>query len=188
MWRVRRAGEIRDVEFEVWEPGLVLRYSFHLNLVRKFGLVLGTGVGTWWQNRTYEGFRPGSSVMFPSVLVGVVQNFLTDTRVSLLGEYSAHWYPSLSARGAPDVSDPKRPRETRVTIAPIPDGISTFAQVDNFSRRNVAVSVAVGWRVISNELLGKPSKNTLLGNSSFRSAGAFLGAGVTLILGDELGR
>lgn len=187
-WMVSRAGEVRGVDFESWEPGLVLRYSFHLNLVRKFGLVLGTGVGAWFQNKTVEGFRPGSSFMFPSILAGVVQNFRADSRALLLAEYSANWYPWMTARGAPVRMGAGKSRDTKVDLAPIPDAFSVFAQVDTFTSRQAAVSVALGWRVVSNELLGKPSKNTLLGNSSFRNAGLFAGAGLTWVLGDELER
>ncbi len=187
-WSVARAGEVRSVEFDTWEPGAVLRYSFHLNLVRKFGLVLGTALGAWYQNRTVEGFRPGSSFMFPSIVAGVVQNFRADTRAILLAEYSANWYPWMTAQGAPTSSEPGDGRNTKVQLAPIPDAFSVLAQIDTFTGRSTAVSVALGWRVVSNELLGKPSKNTLLGNSSFRSSGLFAGAGLTWVLGDELER
>jgi hypothetical protein len=187
-WSVARAGEVRSVEFDTWEPGAVLRYSFHLNLVRKFGLVLGTALGAWYQNRTVEGFRPGSSFMFPSIVAGVVQNFRADTRAILLAEYSANWYPWMTAQGAPTSSEPGDGRNTKVQLAPIPDAFSVLAQIDTFTGRSTAVSVALGWRVVSNELLGKPSKNTLLGNSSFRNSGLFAGAGLTWVLGDELER
>ena len=187
-WKVRRAGEVRDVAFQSWEPGALLRYKFHLNLVSKFGIVLGTGVGAWWQNRTYAGFRPGGSIMFPSIVVGIVQNFRADGRILLFGEYSANWYPWMTARGAPATDATEGGRETRVAIAPIPDAFSVVIQLDVFSGRNTALTAATGWRVVSNELFGKPSKNTLLGNSSFRNTGVFIASGVTWTLGDELGR
>lgn len=187
-WYVRSAGEVKDLEFETWEPGAKLRYTFHLNLVRKFGMVLGTGVGAWYQDSSHGGFRPGSSFMFPSIVLGFVQNFEAQTRAVFAGEYSATWYPWLSTRGVPDRSDPARPRETRVELAPIPDTFTAFAQVDHFTRRNTALTASAGWKIVSQSLLGKPSKSTLIGASDFRNKGFFVALGVTWTLGDELGR
>gem|GEM_PF-6412348 len=188
LWKVERAGEVRGLSFRSWEPGVLLRYTFHLNLVRKLGLVLGTGTGGWYQNRTHSSFHPGSSFMFPSIIVGLVQNFEADTRVVLAGEYAAIWYPWLRTRGTPDLTDKNNPRETSIDLGPIPDAFTAFLQLDHFAGRNMAFSAVAGWRVVSSSLFGSPSKTTLIGSSSFRNSGLMAGVGLTWTLGDELGR
>lgn len=180
-WQVVEVGRVKDKRGSAILPGYSLTYAYHLNLIKKFGLVLGTGTSFQFDRHNYEGFYPGSEIKFPSVVVGFVQNFLSDTRASACAEYSALWYPWMSARNG---------QEPKVAIAAVPDTVSFYGQLDNFSSQNVALSVSMGWRVVWNAcFLGDcQTGSDSFSHLNFRNSGVFFQYGVNWQVGDELGR
>lgn len=194
----------RSVEDGRLLPGLALRYAFHLNLMSKFGLVMGTGAQFVYDTAVHREFRyvrqeastdvvytdfhAGSSVVFPSILFGIVQNFLAETRVLLLAEYAAAWYPNMAVTVQSGARGGVLGAGRRTVLAAIPDHVAVFAQLDVFRGRSWAFTGASGWRLVKLDLLGRPTNNSALNTLQPRNSSFFLQTGVTWTLGDELGR
>ena len=183
-WEVGQAGEVRNIKYSTWNAGLTVRYSYHLNLVSKFGMVFGTGIGGAFERERHEGFAAGSVLMFPSLLVGFVQNVENDLRFMALAEYSAFWLPWMKSAGAPEGNGKEGFRSTRIALSPILDGCNFFVQADKFISKQNAVSLNVGWGAIDTNLFGPPAKNTLPAGIRLRKFGPFTSLGMTTTLGE----
>jgi hypothetical protein len=179
-WSVRKVGAVERASGTSIVPILALRYTFHMNLLKKFGLIVGTGSQFLYENQSYSGFVPGSSFVFPSLTTGVVQNFIADARVLLGVEYSGIWFPWMKTR------------ETDgrvVTVGAVPDLWSVFLQLDKFQTRNRALSVSLGWKKIWNScsVLTSCRDDTLVGSLKFENMSLFVQTGLTWQVGEELG-
>ncbi len=179
-WNVRQAGVISGVAGRSVSPGLGLRYSFHFNIYRTFGLLVGSGVQFLYENRNYSGFVPKSSFQFPSMIFGIVNNIDLKFRISAFGEYSANWYPMMLSKGE---------ENKNIVLGAIPDHFAFFTQFDFFSRRNIAFSSALGWRrTCTNCVLQSNSSESILNRIHISNDGFFMQSGMTWQLGDELGK
>ena len=178
-WKLNVTPEVPNVDRKAVLPGLALRYAFHLALARKFGLVMGTGVQFLYDAKNYEGYTPGSVIGFPSILIGFVQNFASDWRLMFCGEYYASWFPKMSATNTAG---------TQAQLGGIPDNLSVFAEIDSFSKKTVALSGVIGYRLVALDFLGKSRTDSFLFRLNPRDSGWFVQTGATWQLGDELGR
>lgn len=153
--------------------GAVVRYGFHINIYKKFGLILGTSSQLMWDSHSYLTFKPGPHVIFPSATVGFVQNFKSDMRVSVLGEYAAAWLPF--AKGMSESGN-------EMELAMIPDTFQFAMQLDKFVAPGRALSILIGMRVMPK------SYEYSFEDQKFMNESVFCQAGMTWELGKDLTR
>ena len=188
-WRVTEAGAVRNAKEWSFAPGLVARYAFHFQLAKKFGGVVGTELGLTYEGGNLgkdvlpaecggNGFRPGPSILFPSMLLGVVQNYLEDRRFLVLGQYGAAWFPVMKTCAGIAAK--------HHSVDAIPHHLSLMGQFDLFSSTSAAWSVGAGLRSHFIKCVGTVSvcelgaqKASLLERLKITGWGFFFVAGVT---------
>jgi hypothetical protein len=159
-WEVRSAGVIRN-EQEWATSGLVVaRYAFHFQILSKFGGVVGTETSISYENanigegseeaRCHEGgFRPGAGFAFPSVLLGLVQNFQSDRRVMFTAQYGSSWYPWMRTCGGKG--------KTNQRLAAMPHVVSFGMGLDLFRSSSSAWTFGAGYRASFIQCVGTPA-------------------------------
>lgn len=157
-WDVVEAGAVSDSHEWTTSPGLLLRYAFHFQLLRSLGGVVGTDVSMHqdWLNVganlpvacNKKGFRPGPSFAFPSMAVGLTQNFSESQRAMVVAQYTGVTFPWMKTC----LDD-----GNEQLLAAIPHAISLLGQWDWFLESGKAVSVAAGYRYMGVSCVGKRS-------------------------------
>ena len=173
-WKVKKAGEVQSLNATQSVPTLSLRYTYHVNLFRNSGMVFGTTFATHIGNQTNQGFRPGVGIQLPSLAFGLTQNVLSTWRFTALAEYSATWFPWMTARGV----------DSRVELASLPDTLTLTGQIDYFVSLSSALSIESGFGQVGSAIVAKPSNNTVAATTDFRASRWFVGLGWTVSLGD----
>lgn len=179
-WRIHDPESATSQTDETIRPGIGILYTFHINLIKKFGLVVGTSASVIYDNHEFSDFYPGPAINFPSLAAGFVQNFLSDVRMAFLVELSAAWFPGMTR---------KNQTGSRVVLSAVPDVIATSLAIDRFFSRNIALHTSVGWRgVYDTSLLGDNAAESLFNGLQFQNTGFFLKAGLTWQLAEDIAK
>jgi hypothetical protein len=192
-WDVTKAGAVVGKKELHFSPGVVARYAFHFQLIKKFGGVVGTDVGVFhdWANVgetqsaacSGSAFRPGTYFSFPSMTLGLVQNLSEKHRAAILGQYTGIMFPWMKTC--------LENGETQLLSA-IPHSFAMMGQWDRFLESGAAISVAVGYRNTGIQCVGKQSvcvfgaeKTSALENLDFSARGIVVQIGMTWPTGTE---
>ena len=83
-WHVKRFGPVKGRNFEGSGAVARFQYSFHLQLYRGFGYLLGSSIGYHYESADRRrAFRPTPAVQFPGLIGGLVLNINPMLRTSL---------------------------------------------------------------------------------------------------------
>ena len=192
-WHVRDTENISGLDGQVWTPGALLRYSFHINIYGDTGFAVGTGISAYFHDRNIASgsgvpaseFRPGLGIQFPSLALGLVHNFGSDYRASLFAEYAAIYFGQVkvTTRGrdiqSTDGNQPQRSQPERLGIAIIPDSWVFSFQAEAFVLPTLAVAVLAGYRTIQSSCLGGCSASAFVNSVRFLTEGYQIGLGVS---------
>jgi hypothetical protein len=192
-WHVRDTENISGLDGQVWTPGALLRYSFHINIYGDTGFAVGTGLSAYFHNRNIAGgsgepapeFRPGLGIQFPSLALGIVHNFGSDYRASLFAEYAALYFGQfkVTTRGkeieGAGADQPQRTQPERLGITIIPDSWVFSLQAEAFVLPTLAVAALVGYRTVQSSCLGGCSASAFVNSVRFLTEGYQIGLGVS---------
>ncbi|RDB36208.1 hypothetical protein [Spirobacillus cienkowskii] len=156
--------------------GLFLRYSYHINLISRFGFFVGTTTGflTDFNLGSNTRLLQSHGYLFPSILGGLTYN-LAKSRILAGIEYSAVWYKFMNVKTDADIVK---------NISPVPDMICIFLGLDYFFKKNKAFSFQSGWRLQQITPLNNNSSATYLNTLSIKNNSYFAGFGITFQIGD----
>lgn len=194
-WEVRSAGVLRNEEEWVTSGWIVARYAFHFQILSKFGGVVGTETSISYETANIGednpavlcpegGFRPGPGFSFPSVMLGLVQNFQSDRRVMILGQYGSSWYPWMRTCGGKG--------KTNQRLAAMPHVVSLGLALDLFRSSSSAWTLGAGYRASFIRCVGTSAsceqnvqKTGDLERLDLFAKGIWLQTGVSWLLGLE---
>jgi hypothetical protein len=186
-WDVTEAGAVVGAKARGFSPGVLVRYSFHFQLFRKFGGLVGTDVGVFHNGITLpaatksscfgRGFSPGPGFSFPSMALGLVQNFSETQRVLVQGQYTGIIFPFMTTC---------LDNGNEQLLAAIPNSYALSGQWDVFGESGLAFSTVAGYRYLGSRCVGQQSvcrfgaeKTSALEKMDFSARGLFIQFGVT---------
>ena len=86
-WQVEKFGTIQGRRYDNTSLFSLMRFAYHVQLVRGFGYFLGSTVGYNYETAdSRRPFRPTSAIRFPGVLGGLVMNFTPSLRAGVGGD------------------------------------------------------------------------------------------------------
>lgn len=185
-WDITNAGSIEYAHDELYAASMIFRYTFHSQLIRKVGLVVGTDMEVEYEPGQIAAsskcndftFKSGVNFTFPSLLLGLVDNINEKYRVMLLANYTAALYPMMQACNAEN--------KPHFLLRAIPHSISASVLLDIFSSKTIAWSLGLGtrWRFI--DCIGTPlicyqasQRNSALEKFSMSAFATFVELGLT---------
>lgn len=190
MWRISDTENISGLRAEELVPGVNMRYSFHLNLSGNLGFALGTGVSAFFHPGDLGGsVTPGTSLGFPSLALGLVQNFGQSARITGYFEYAAVYFHRFRVWAKPGRdAEGNRLEPERVSASFVPDSLSAVLLVEQLVTQSLALCALGGYRFVSTYCLGGGCGSSAFVNTiQFRQEGFLLGLGLNWSLGSVLG-
>ncbi len=152
---------------------------------------MGTDVGVFHNGLTLlpparvacsgRGFSPGTGFSFPSMVLGLVQNFSENQRVLFQGQYTGVIFPFMTTC----LED-----GNEQLLAAIPNSYSLSGQWDVFLESGFALFFVAGYRYLGSRCVGQQSvcrfgaeKTSALEKMDFSARGVFVQFGVTWPMG-----
>jgi hypothetical protein len=185
-WKVVEAGAISpemNAGRVSYLPSMLVRYGFHINIRKKFGFIVGTSAGGYFETTNIQGFKPKSSVLFPSLGIGLVQWPEPTIRITGFAEYSALWYPGMKTRAATGTNSSASSSD--LDISSIADAALLSATFDWFAWKRSGVGVLFGWRFVDDGLIGG-NNSSRESTVDFKNNGFFTGINYSMQLGDAI--
>lgn len=113
-WDVRRFGALNNKKYDNSGVFTRFQYSFHLPLYGGVGYMLGSSFGYHYESSdSRREFRPVPALMFPGVLIGLVNNFNSIFRMSVAFDAYMERLDNLTG---PDPNDSSIKRQISVTM------------------------------------------------------------------------
>jgi len=100
IWQFHKFGDWRNQDRPSKAYYSKFQYSFHLQIYRGFGYVLGSSAGYMQEIKVADDINPASGTCYPSVLVGLTLNISPAHRVVAGVEYYLQRWNALSKRDA----------------------------------------------------------------------------------------
>ncbi|MBX9703813.1 MAG: hypothetical protein K2X39_06635 [Silvanigrellaceae bacterium] len=160
-------------------PVVLFRYAYHMHLLGRFGIFLGTTAGYIHQQTQRDAFDPNYAVILPSAMFGIVQNFTADERYLIGVEFAAIRYPEMRVT--------QKESSQRISMASTLDSLDVYGALEHFFTKDLAVSFQIGWRYVQNTCIGDCSKSMYLNNFDMTDSAFFALLGVNWQVGDLLG-
>lgn len=176
VWRVEEPVFGQELRREGLSPLMGVRYGFHSSLLKKFGFVIGTAAKVLYDPTRFGGFKPGASFSFPSLSAGLVQNFVENTRAMAFVDLSASWFPWMTTRDLEGKA---------LELGAIPDEVALSLAVDRFFPQGFALNVALGWRGLWYNRLGRLTEDSKLDHLVIQNFGYSAQLGVTWQVGGD---
>jgi hypothetical protein len=180
-WNVSDATLVQNVSKVSYLPSILVRYGYHINIRKKFGFIVGTSTGGYFETTNISGFKPKSSVLFPSLGAGFVHWPETKLRFTVFGEYSALWYPGMAVETSSKTTGDEA---KSIDISSIADAALISVTADWYIWNRSGVGVIFGWRFVSDGFIGD-SGSSREGNVAFKNNGFWSGLTYSLQLGEQ---
>jgi hypothetical protein len=171
-WSLDLAALEKPLTTERFNFLTTVSYGFHFRVFQRMGLVIGTAMHGILDRTSQAGFEPKFGVLLPSILSGIALSLGSQSRLLLLGELGASWYPYSLWK----VVGTKNEFEGGVF-----DQVGLTSQLDLGLQNSNVVSLIAGWRLAAENFLGQPV-GVIVDSNSFpasRHEGWFVALGIT---------
>lgn len=151
-------------------PAVFLKYAYHFHVVSGFGLFLGSTLGVLASSGQYDHFYPGYAISFPTINIGLIQNFHDHLRLFLSGEYGATWYPKMTITTNSGTVN---------SLSAVPNVFSYSLGSDFILDNRTMVTVQFGGRSFSVPCLNSCNNSNYINSLNIRGSSLFAQTGLT---------